>query len=243
MGISNTIPPSRLIQPGVVANTAARPTSPFTGQAIYQVDTNQYLIWNGTAWVIPNKNNQNNDGFDLVTPTSVAGTGVTVSGSLVTFSAATTVRLNGVFSSAYTNYRIVFDTSTNVGGGEIRIVYYSGGSALTAGYTSAGLYMGLSGGTQSNTNIGTGRQGIAYGMAGFFDVASAAGGGTLDVFNPFAAGATTANFACSSYSTNSGFQTSNGGHIHYAAGSADGFQIYTSGTSWTGTIRVYGYRN
>jgi hypothetical protein len=53
MGISNTIPPSRLIQPGVVANTAARPTSPFTGQAIYQVDTNQYLIWNGTAWTLP----------------------------------------------------------------------------------------------------------------------------------------------------------------------------------------------
>lgn len=51
MGISNTIPPSRLIQPGVVANTAARPTSPFTGQAIYQVDTAQYLIWNGTQWV------------------------------------------------------------------------------------------------------------------------------------------------------------------------------------------------
>jgi hypothetical protein len=53
MGISNTIPPSRLIQPGVVANTAARPTSPFTGQAIYQVDTAQYLIWNGTAWTPP----------------------------------------------------------------------------------------------------------------------------------------------------------------------------------------------
>ncbi len=53
MGISNTIPPSRLIQPGVVANTAARPTSPFEGQAIYQVDTNQYLIWNGTAWTPP----------------------------------------------------------------------------------------------------------------------------------------------------------------------------------------------
>ena len=50
MGISNTIPPSRLIQPGVVANTAARPTSPFTGQAIYQVDTAQYLIWDGTKW-------------------------------------------------------------------------------------------------------------------------------------------------------------------------------------------------
>jgi hypothetical protein len=210
---------------------------------IFETDTDRMYIWNGSTWVIPNSPAQNPTGLELVAPTSVAGTGVTVSGSLVTFSAATTVRLNGVFSSTYTNYRVVWDTSTNVGGGEIRIVYYSGGSALTAGYTSAGLYMGLSGGTQSNTNIGTGRQGISYAMAGFFDVASAAGGGTLDVFNPFAAGVTTANFACSSYSTNSGFQTSNGGHIHYAAGSADGFQIYTSGTSWTGTIRVYGYRN
>jgi hypothetical protein len=210
---------------------------------IYETDTDRVLIWNGAAWVIPNSPAQNPTGLELVFPTSVAGTGVTASGGLVSFSASTTVRLNGVFSGAYTNYRVVFDTSTNVGGGEIRIVYYSGGSALTSGYTSAGLYMGLSGGTQSNANIGTGRQGISYAMAGFFDVASAAGGGTLDVFNPFAAGVTTANFACSSYSTNSGFQTSNGGHIHYAAGSADGFQIYTSGTSWTGTIRVYGYRN
>ena len=229
-------------RPGV-CTSSTRPTAPYEGQTIFETDTDRMYVWNGTAWVIPNTPAQNPDGMALVSPTSVAGTGVTASGGLVTFSAATTVRLNGVFSSTYTNYRVVFDTSTNVGGGEIRIVYYSGGSALTAGYTSAGLYMGLSGGAQSNTNIGTGRQGIAYGMAGFFDVASAAGGGTLDVFNPFAAGVTTANFACSSYSTNSGFQTSNGGHIHYAAGSADGFQIYTSGTSWTGTIRVYGYRN
>jgi hypothetical protein len=229
-------------RPGV-CTSSTRPTAPYEGQMIFETDTDRMYIWNGSTWVIPNSPAQNPTGLELVAPTSVAGTGVTVSGSLVTFSAATTVRLNGVFSSTYTNYRVVWDTSTNVGGGEIRIVYYSGGSALTAGYTSAGLYMGLSGGTQSNTNIGTGRQGISYAMAGFFDVASAAGGGTLDVFNPFAAGVTTANFACSSYSTNSGFQTSNGGHIHYAAGSADGFQIYTSGTSWTGTIRVYGYRN
>ena len=53
MGISNTIPPSRLIQPGVVANTAARPTSPFTGQAIYQVDTDEVLYYNGTSWSRP----------------------------------------------------------------------------------------------------------------------------------------------------------------------------------------------
>jgi hypothetical protein len=53
MGISNTIPPSRLIQPGVVANTAARPASPFEGQAIYQTDTDEVLYYNGTSWSRP----------------------------------------------------------------------------------------------------------------------------------------------------------------------------------------------
>ena len=50
MGISNTIPPSRLIQPGV-CTSSTRPTSPFEGQAIYETDTDLMLIWNGTAWV------------------------------------------------------------------------------------------------------------------------------------------------------------------------------------------------
>ena len=53
MGISNTIPPSRLIQPGV-CTSSTRPTSPFEGQAIYETDTDLMLIWNGTAWVVPN---------------------------------------------------------------------------------------------------------------------------------------------------------------------------------------------
>ena len=53
MGISNTIPPSRLIQPGVVPNTAGRPTSPFEGQAIYQADTDEVWYYNGTSWARP----------------------------------------------------------------------------------------------------------------------------------------------------------------------------------------------
>ena len=126
---------------------------------------------------------------------------------------------------------------------DVRFLYYSGGSPLTASYTSAGLYMSLSGGTQSNTNIGTSKQAVAYAYAGALDVASAEGGGTIDIFRPFATGVTSANFAWTSYGSNSGLQSTVGGHIHFAGGSADGFQIYTSGTSWSGNIRVYGYRN
>ena len=50
MGISNTIPPSRLIQPGV-CTSSTRPTSPFEGQVIYETDTDRTLVWSGSAWV------------------------------------------------------------------------------------------------------------------------------------------------------------------------------------------------
>jgi hypothetical protein len=39
------------LKPGVVDNTAARPSSPFEGQAIYQKDTDQVLFYDGSAWV------------------------------------------------------------------------------------------------------------------------------------------------------------------------------------------------
>ena len=53
MGISNTIPPSRLIQPGV-CTSSTNPTSPFEGQMIYETDTDLLKIWNGTAWIVVN---------------------------------------------------------------------------------------------------------------------------------------------------------------------------------------------
>jgi hypothetical protein len=47
-------------------------------------------------------------GLKLIVPSSVAGSGVSVSASgKVTFTAATTVSINGVFSATYDNYLIV----------------------------------------------------------------------------------------------------------------------------------------
>jgi hypothetical protein len=43
------------LKPGVVDNAAARPSSPYEGQVIYQKDTDETLVWSGTAWVLPNK--------------------------------------------------------------------------------------------------------------------------------------------------------------------------------------------
>ena len=49
MPITNYLPSSRLIQPGVCTSTT-RPAAPFEGQAIYETDTDMMAIWNGSAW-------------------------------------------------------------------------------------------------------------------------------------------------------------------------------------------------
>jgi hypothetical protein len=50
MGITQQIGASSLIRPGVIDNAAARPASPYEGQAVYQKDTDQVFIYNGSAW-------------------------------------------------------------------------------------------------------------------------------------------------------------------------------------------------
>ena len=50
MGITQQIGASSIIKPGVIDNTAARPASPYEGQAVYQKDTDAVLVYNGTAW-------------------------------------------------------------------------------------------------------------------------------------------------------------------------------------------------
>jgi hypothetical protein len=53
-------------------------------------------------------------GLKLIVPSSVAGSGVSVSASgKVTFTAATTISVNGVFSSTYDNYLIVIRHSSS----------------------------------------------------------------------------------------------------------------------------------
>lgn len=51
MAISNFIPSSRIMQPGV-CTSSTRPASPYEGQAIYETDTDKVLVWNGSIWTL-----------------------------------------------------------------------------------------------------------------------------------------------------------------------------------------------
>lgn len=49
MALSNYIPSSRVMQPGV-CTSSTRPASPYEGMVIYETDTDMIAVWNGSAW-------------------------------------------------------------------------------------------------------------------------------------------------------------------------------------------------
>ena len=96
MGITQNTGASSLIKPGVIDNTAARPASPYEGQVIFQKDTDQLLVWNGTTWVIPNSPAQNPQGLELIKTQS--------------FSAVTPyLDMTSIFSDDYVSYKIMIN--------------------------------------------------------------------------------------------------------------------------------------
>lgn len=96
MGITQQIGASSIIKPGVIDSAAARPASPYEGQVIFQKDTDQLLVWNGTAWVCLTPKSATVTTYQTTTSTtytdlSTSGPAVTIdtgTSALITFSAA-----------------------------------------------------------------------------------------------------------------------------------------------------------
>jgi len=93
--------------------TADLPSSPIEGLIVFQKDTNELKIYDGASW-ISMLDTDAPPGLVLIQPTSVSGTGVSVSNGLVSFSGTPQVFVNGVFSSAFTNYRFILNGVTSL---------------------------------------------------------------------------------------------------------------------------------
>jgi hypothetical protein len=185
-------------------------------------------------------------GLVQIVPTSITTTGG--SGSIsstgnVSFTSASAISLNSCFSSTYDNYKILINTtgmSTNL---ECRFRLRSSGTdASGSNYSGGGFYNYSSGATVGGLNY-NGATFYTFGGAGTIlnSAAPARNLFVIDISKPFIASETMWNSFISNQDTG-GFRATIQGNLHDAGISYDGFSIFTSTGTFTGTITVYGYR-
>jgi hypothetical protein len=216
------------------ATSSTRPSAPWTGQTTYETDTNRLLVWNGTAWVIPNSPAQNPTGLELITPTSVAGTNVTLTSSTVTFSAASAASINGCFSALYQNYKIEISITSS---SQVALQYRfrtsgtdnstsnSGNQTLVADSTT------VSAARSTSQTIGDLGQMVLSDLS-FFDIT---------VYSPFET-AKTGMLVQNGSAVGEAYMR-NQSNVMKASTSFDGISLIPVSGTITGTARVYGYRN
>ena len=216
MGITQNTGASSIIRPGVIDNTAARPASPYEGQVIFQKDTDQLLVWNGTAWVIPNSPAQNPQGLELIT-TGTAST--------------SDFKINNVFSSIYDNYKIIFSNFTTSAIRTTAMQLLNGSNVVGNNYNYGAFYV-----TWTSANGAFGSAAQAY-----WNIATTAtndSGCIVEIQKPFIADSTT--YQCQSANFDAHLVVS-GNNTN--ATSCDGFRITNlTGDTNTFTYSVYGYR-
>lgn len=226
MGLTQQIGASSLIKPGV-CTSSTRPASPYTGQCIFETDTNKLLVWNGTAWVIPNSPAQNSTGLELITTGALS---------------STSTNFAGCFSATYENYRVVASKINMVNGGFFSYRFLNSTTAYTDGYYHSVM-------TNRDSTNGSGSDVLAsasYGGLGYNFQGTTDGGysASFEFYNPFGTGRTfyTGNSAAY-YSGTPLFSTSSlGGGINIT-NSFDGIQFFNAnGNTIAGNVSIYGYR-
>jgi hypothetical protein len=220
------------IKPGVCTSTN-RPANPYDGQVIYETDTDIVSVWNGSAWKYIGPS-----GLACVSPSSVGKTGASSTASAavngqVTFTLCESLLLNGIFTSAYSNYRIIWAGFASTGAILNARMSVGGTPSSAASYNRQQL-------VASNTTLA----GIRETGQTSWNIAnniSATDGEnfSMDIFNPQLAKNTSLNVL--SFSTvSSGYWQSVGAYFT-ATTVFDGIQFIPSTGNFSGTVSVYGY--
>jgi hypothetical protein len=189
------------------------------GQFAYieATDTTQY--YDGSAWL-------------------TVGAGGVAYITQATPTAVNTVSINNCFTSTYANYFIVIDTTAAVGNGVLTARLRASGTDSTTNYTSQRM-----GGQGTVVFASTNASGTDdFYFAGSEAATASTYGFQTTLLSPaLARGTVGLGFT--------GYQNSGGSVVefiwnnHTTATAYDGITVNYSGTSFTGTIRVYGYQN
>lgn len=200
----------------------------WTAQALI-TSTGQNLQYNGSAWVNPFSS-----GLNPIVPTSVAGTGVTVSSSgVVTLTAASIASMNGVFSSTYDNYLILADFPTHSTGSATQMrLRLAGTDDVTASSYQTQT-------TTSTTTTVTGAQVVSTSGPINSNGAFLEDSMKVTLFAPAIARVT--RWQSEFFGVISSIASGSAYGRHTAATAYDGVSILVGAGTITGTVRVFGY--
>lgn len=184
-------------------------------------------------------------GLKNVVPTSVqvgSGSATVNANGTVTFSGASSVSLNGVFSSTYTNYRIVLDFTGSSANTSTQLRLRKAGTDYSgAQYNFGGLGMR----SNSTTSSFVGVSATTWSLSWINGPAAGAGssGGTVDVFNPYGNSyqKIVASMVGGDATSMAGIYV--GGNCFSSQAANDGFTLQVASGTFNGTIQVFGYTN
>lgn len=241
------------LTPGVATPSTVPPSSPKNGDEWFNTnDGSLYIYYNDgdTAQWVQVKSDATLSstigtrleaveakptGLVSIIPTSVtiaSGTSSYNSTGVVTFDAASSVRLNGVFSSNYQDYRVQYRLNTSASTRPLCRFSKNGIDSSTSVYATANITY-----TQSTVYAGGATSAAMYPNS---TVGVTTHSAEFTIYKPFDATAYTM-----AYSTGiGGYEGGRTGSVrHLIADTWDGFTVLPeTGGTISGTIRVYGYR-
>lgn len=176
-------------------------------------------------------------GLKNVVPTSVtvgSGSATTNANGTVTFTGASSILINGIFSSTYTNYRFLFTVDASVTGTNMRYRMSASGTPNSESlYTMQGLKQ------EGSAAVGLYQAGNAN--AGYLGSFASDGRVSFDIFTPYLTKRTGVVWQADGYQVAPGYFAAKVQHDKSV--SYDGFYIFPESGTITGTLQVFGYTN
>ena len=220
-----------------VCTSSTRPTAPYNGQVIYETDSKQTLVYNGSAWVMLTDADQP-PAMQLIK----AESGVTATN-------ASPYGVQSVFTSEFRNYRLVWYSSQATSNADLSLQFYTGTNTAV---TSAVYAHGWGGAFTNSTP--------AYFFAGYSQTSpfapattlylgstvasSYTSNGWLDFYQPQTTVSTRwIGQAFTPYGGTYYNVTLHGGGSVETADQHTGFRFIPSAGTQTITYRLYGYRD
>jgi hypothetical protein len=251
------------LTPGVATPSPTAPLAPKQGDLWYNTeDGNTYVRYtdvDGSQWVqlksdatlsstlgtrVSALEAFPNGLVDLVPASVTVGSGSASinSSGLVTFTGATSISLNGVFTSAYKHYRILFHPDSSTVNANIVIRFRSAGVDNALEYYTAG-WLGTSEGATGSTHWAQNNSTAGF-LGRSWNATSGYSSSSLDVSNPQVTGRTFARFQSNALDS-AGRVASITGIVsqNNASLSFDGMTfLLDAAGNMTGSLQVYGYR-